>query len=170
MLDTIKAFFDRHIALSPGDSKQAEEHRVRVAVAALLAEVVRMDDEIAEAERQQVLASIAEKFSLSGEEAAELVTLSEEEAREATDFFQFTSQINQAYSPEQKVTLIEHMWRVAYADRIIHKYEDHLIRKIADLIYVPHARFIAAKHRVREEDAEEAVDYDVVVLLRRCEQ
>jgi uncharacterized tellurite resistance protein B-like protein len=154
MLDAIKAFFDRYIAPNPGDSKQAEEYRARIAVAALLAEVVRMDDEIAEAERQQVLASIAEKFSLSGEEAAELVALSEEEAREATDFFQFTSQINRAYSPEQKVTLIEHMWRVAYTDRTIHKYEDHLIRKIADLIHVPHAKFIAAKHRVREEGAE----------------
>jgi Uncharacterized protein conserved in bacteria len=151
MLDVIKAFFERHIAPNPQDSKQVEEHRARVAAAALLTEMVRMDEDIKEEERQQVLASIAEKFVLSEQEAAELVSLAEEEARQATDFFRFTSQINRAFSPEQKVRLIEHMWRVAYADRTVHKYEDHLIRKIADLIYVPHAEFIAAKHRVQKK-------------------
>jgi len=81
------------------------------AVAALVAEVVRMDEEIAEAERAQVLASIAEKFELDAKEAADLMALAEEEARAATDFYQLTSQINFALSTAQKVKLIEHMWR-----------------------------------------------------------
>ena len=151
MLDAIKSFFDRHIAPSDADSSRSEEHRVRVAVAALLTEVVRMDDDMAEQERQQVLSSIGEKFSLSDAEARELVALAEEEAHGATDFFQFTSQINRAFSPQQKVKLIEHMWRVAHADGIIHKYEDHLIRKVSALIYVSHKDFIASKHRVQRE-------------------
>lgn len=151
MLDAIKAFFDRHIAREDETSGQAADHRARVAVAALLIETVRMDDHILEEERQQVLGSIGGKFALDDREAAELVSLAEEEVHQATDFFQFTSQINQAFSLEQKVKLIEHMWRVAYADAVLHKYEEHLIRKIADLIYVPHQSFIAAKHRVRKE-------------------
>lgn len=151
MLDAIKSFFDRHIAQGDAESGQSEEHRVRVAVAALLTEVVRMDEDMADQEREQVLSSVGEKFSLSDAEASELVALAEEEAHGATDFFQFTSQINRAFTPEQKVKLIEHMWRVAHADGIIHKYEDHLIRKIADLIYVSHKDFIIAKHRVQRE-------------------
>ncbi len=149
MLDAIKAFFEEHIALCGPDGPQDEEHRLRLAVAVLLAEVVRMDEEIAEAERAQVLASIAEKFELDAKEAAELMALAEEEAREATDFHQFTSQINLTFSPAQKVKLIDHLWRVAYADGILHKYEEHLIRKVADLLHVPHEQFIATKLRVR---------------------
>lgn len=149
MLDAIKAFYEEHIAPSSRDSHKDEEHRLRVAVAALLAEVVRMDEAITEAERTQVLASIAGKFDLDPAEAGELIALAEEEAKAATDFYQFTSQINRAFSPAQKVRLIEHMWRVAYADGTLHKYEDHLIRKVAELIYVPHKQFIATKLRVR---------------------
>lgn len=151
MLDAIKAFFEEHIALRGPDTPQDQEHRLRVAVAALLTEVVRMDEEIAEVERAQVLASIAEKFELDAKEAAELMALAEEEAQAATDFYQFTSQINLAFSPVQKVKLIEHMWRVAYADGTLHKYEEHFIRKLADLLHVPHQKFIATKLRVRSD-------------------
>ncbi|MGH8606655.1 MAG: TerB family tellurite resistance protein [Gammaproteobacteria bacterium] len=151
MLNAIKTFFEEHITPGRSDSQQDEEHRLQVAVAAVLAEVVRMDEQIAEGERAQVLASIAEKFDLDAEEAEAVTTLAEEEAKAATDFYQFTSQIKRAFSPEQKVKLIEHMWRVAYADGTLHKYEDHLIRKIAELIYVPHKELIAAKLRVQPD-------------------
>ncbi|MGH8590291.1 MAG: TerB family tellurite resistance protein [Gammaproteobacteria bacterium] len=149
MLDAIKAFYEEHIAPASRDTQAEEEHRLRVAVAALLAEVVRMDEEIAGGERAQVLASIGEKFDLDPGEARELVALAEEEARAATDFYQFTSQINRAFSPARKRKLIEHMWRVAYADGTLHKYEDHLVRKVADLIHVPHETFIVTKLRVQ---------------------
>ncbi len=74
MLNTIKTFFEEHIAPGRSDSQQDEEHRLQVAVAALLAEVVRMDEQMAEGERAQVLASIAEKFGLDAEEAEALPT------------------------------------------------------------------------------------------------
>jgi uncharacterized tellurite resistance protein B-like protein len=57
--------------------------------------------------------------------------------------------LNKTFSAEQKQRLIEHMWRVAHADEEVHMYEDHLVRKIAELLYVPHSQFIAAKHRAR---------------------
>ncbi len=149
MLNAITAFFEEHMALRGRDAPQDQEHRLRVAVVALLTEVVRMDEEIAEAERAQVLTSIAEKFELDAKEATEIMALAEAEAGAATDFYQFTSQVNLAFSPAQKVKLIEHMWRVAYADGTLHKYEEHLIRKVADLLYVPHKEFIGTKLRVR---------------------
>lgn len=149
MLDAIRAFFEEHISPSGHDPQQDPEHRLRVAVAALLAEVVRTDNEITQDERAQALASIAERFDLDPAQATQLIALAEEEARLATDLYQFTSQINRVFSPSEKSKLIEHMWRVAYADSILHRHEDHLIRKIADLIHVPHKEFIAAKLRVR---------------------
>jgi uncharacterized tellurite resistance protein B-like protein len=150
MLEAIRTFFEEHIA--PGgrdDAYRDEEQRVRIAVAALFAEVVRMDDAIAGGERAQVLNSIAERFDLDPEQATALIALAEAEAQTATDLYQFTTQINRAFSPAEKVTLIEHLWRVGYADGSLHQFEDHVIRKIADLIHVPHKDLIATKLRVR---------------------
>ncbi|HLB15689.1 MAG TPA: TerB family tellurite resistance protein [Burkholderiales bacterium] len=63
---------------------------------------------------------------------------------------QFTSLINKRFSPEQKARVVEHMWRVAYADAELSAYEQHTIRKLADLLYVPHGAYIAAKLRARD--------------------
>jgi uncharacterized tellurite resistance protein B-like protein len=148
MLKSIKAFFEERIAPGPADSARSAAHKARVAAAALLVEVVRADDHFGPQERAEVLAAAQRKFGLEPEEAAGLIRLAEQESREAVDFYQFTSAINQAFSPEQKQRLIEELWRVALADEVIHRHEEYVIRKVADLIYVPHSGFIAAKLRV----------------------
>lgn len=149
MLDAIRQFFEKNIRGETGDDEPSE-HRLRVATAALLVEMARMSTEVTDEERETVRRAVQGKFGLSAEETGELLRLGEEEARDATDYFQFTSLINDAFTPEQKVRLIEHLWRVAYADGNLHVYEEHLVRKIADLIHVPHKAFIAAKLRAKE--------------------
>ena len=67
------------------------------------------------------------------------------------DYYQFTTLINSNYTLEQKVSLVDRLWRIAYANETLHKYEEHLVRKIADLLYVPHSAFIAAKLSARGE-------------------
>lgn len=148
MLEAIKAFFDEHIAPAGQDASGAAE-RVQTAVAALLAEVVQSDDCIAESERAELMRSIALRFGLDPGTAAALIALADEEARSATDLYQFTSQINRAFDPAEKVRLIEQLWRVAFADGSLHHYEEHLVRKIAGLLHVSHADLIATKLRVR---------------------
>lgn len=76
--------------------------------------------------------------------------LAEDQARAATDHYQFTSLINQRFSQAQKQQVVELMWQVAYADSQLSAYEQHVIRKIADLLYVPHRAYIAAKLRARD--------------------
>jgi len=148
MLNAIREFFESHLA-APAE-RGDERHTIELATAALLVEVVRFDRDVEPAEREAVLRAVNAKFGLSGEEAAALVRLAEEEARQATDYYQFTSLINKRFSPEQKARVIEHMWRVAYADAELSAYEQHTIRKIADLLYVPHRAYIAAKLRARD--------------------
>jgi len=97
---------------------------------------------------------VRDKFGLSVGEAEALVRLAEDEAREATDHYQFTSLINQRFSQEQKQRVVELMWQVAYADSELSAYEQHVIRKIADLLYVPHRAYIAAKLRARDAAAD----------------
>jgi uncharacterized tellurite resistance protein B-like protein len=148
MLEAIKAFFEEHIA-PHGHEATDEAERVQIAVAALLAEVVHSDDAIAESERAELMRSIAQRFGLDPDTAATLVALADEEGRAATDLYQFTSQINRAFDPDEKLMLIEQLWRVAFADGSLHRYEEHLVRKIAGLLHVSHGDLIATKLRVR---------------------
>jgi uncharacterized tellurite resistance protein B-like protein len=150
MLNSIKAFFEERIARRADDTVQSAEHKARVAAAALLVEVVKADTDIGPDEKAAVLAAAQRKFGLEPGEAEALIALAEEESREAVDFYQFTSTINQAFGPEQKQRLIEELWRVALADDVIHRHEEYVIRKVADLIHVSHSAFIAAKLRVLE--------------------
>ena len=149
MLDPFKQFFRRHIAPGAAEDEATTLHRARVAAAALLVEVVSSDSEVSDTERRAVLAVAQRKFGLDEAESRQLVELAEAESRDAHDLFQFTSQVNQAFSAEQKVRLVEELWSVAWSDDTLHHYEEHVIRKVADLIHVPHSQFIAAKLRVQ---------------------
>lgn len=96
--------------------------------------------------------AVLEHFGLSDAEAKQLLELAEEERSDSTDYFQFTSLINGNYTTEQKVSLVELLWRIAYANENLHKYEEHLVRKIADLLHIPHSAFIAAKFNARGDN------------------
>lgn len=145
LLNRIKRFFDQHLAAE--SMARDTEHVLRLAVGALLLEMTHMDGTIWPAQREVVQQAVRTCFDLTEEETAELLALAEAERAEATDYFQFTSLINRSYTPGQKERLVETLWRVAYANEALNMYEEHLVRKVADLLYVPHSAFIAAKHR-----------------------
>jgi uncharacterized tellurite resistance protein B-like protein len=128
----------------PGDDGEIGTH---LAVAALLVEVLRADYDVGPAERQQVVNSVATLLDLQPAATQALVEEAERQIDRSHDLYQFTSQINRSFSEAEKVRLLEALWRVADADSAIHKYEEHLIRRVADLLHVPHAGFIAAKLR-----------------------
>jgi uncharacterized tellurite resistance protein B-like protein len=147
MLNAIREFFDQHVAA--GATGGEERHTIEVATAALLVETVRLDGEIDETERAAAHRAVRAKFGLGEAEAATLIRLAEEEARDATGYYQFTSLINKRFSAAQKERVIELMWQVAYADAELSAHEQHVVRKIADLLHVPHRAYIAAKLRAR---------------------
>ncbi|MEW6354626.1 MAG: TerB family tellurite resistance protein [Pseudomonadota bacterium] len=151
MLNAIKDFFEKNIKSAPQAAPGAAARHLRVATAALLIEMMRTDYRVNEKEQQAVLEALQTKFGLDAQETAELFQLAEQEARLATDYHQFTSLINKNFSAQQKEQIIEHMWEVAYADGDLDKYEEHLVRKIAELLYVSHAAFIRAKHRAFDQ-------------------
>lgn len=135
----------------PGGAGQGGEGSAELgtslAVAALLVEVLRADYEVGSAEREQAMASVAGLLGLQPEATRALVEEAERQIDKSHDLFQFTSQINRSYTEADKIRLLEALWRVADADLTIHKYEEHLIRRVADLLHVPHSGFIAAKLR-----------------------
>ena len=93
--------------------------------------------------------AIQSAFSLTEAEAQELMALAEEESREAASLYEFTRLIDQGFSAAEKKRLVELLWMVSFADTVKHADEEHLVRKIAGLLHVPHPDFIDAKIRAR---------------------
>lgn len=147
MLDSIREFFERNFA-APDASQN--KHTIELATAALLLEVSRADGEISSDERDATARALQGKFHLTQAETTALLQLAEAEVREASDTFQFTSLVNQRFTRDQKIRVVELMWEVAYADGGRDVFEDHMIRKLADLIYVDHGDYIAAKLKARD--------------------
>jgi len=149
MINQIKLFFEQHLALSaPEDSS---EEKLQIATVALFLEMMNMDDKVEPEEQEIILSLIHQNFSLTTEQTTSLLELAEQQRKQATDYFQFTSLINKAYSLEQKVRLIESLWKIAFIDGNLDMDEEYLVRKIADLLHVPHTAFIMAKNRVGPE-------------------
>lgn len=147
MLQNLSQFFDRHIRRSGRESAQTTRHRLQVATAALLIEVMRTDRVIRESEGHAVAAAIEQRFELSRAETAELLRLAEAEAREATDYYRFTALINKHFTASEKERIVEFLWQVASADHEIDRFERTLVHKIADLLHVPRPAQIAARER-----------------------
>lgn len=146
MIKSIREYFDQRIGPQTGSVGDAPHQRMRLATAALLLEMASADFSVEPEEIEAVHNAVIKGLGLSREETDELVKLAGEEARDMTSYFQFTSVINKSCTPEEKVLIIEMMWQVALADGRLDNYEEHMIRKIANLIYVPRDRIVAAKH------------------------
>ena len=151
MLNTIKQFFEKNIQTAPQSSEEVSEHSLQLATAALMIEMMRADTEISDAEQLAITNTIRTKFVLGAEETETILKLAEEEISKATGYFEFTSLINKGYTYDQKIKVVEHLWEVAFSDSILDKYEEHMVRKIADLIHVSHKDYIEAKLRVRNK-------------------
>jgi uncharacterized tellurite resistance protein B-like protein len=132
---------------TPGEDVAAQEHARNLAVAALLVEVLRADYDVAAEERRQVLESIQGVLGLENAECEALLESANWLVDDAHDLHQFTSLLNKTLAHEEKLQLVEQLWRVAQADAIVHHYEEHLIRRVADLLHVSHREFIVAKLR-----------------------
>ncbi len=143
MLASIKSLFQVK-TVDAADDAEAAARRLELAGAALLFEVLKADHDFDERE----LASIAEVMRARGGEPGkidELVELARRQSNESTSLYEFTSLINEHCDYREKCALIRNMWRIAWADAELSKYEDHLIRKVCELIYVSHSDFIRAK-------------------------
>lgn len=144
MIEQIKQFFKHNLAMNAGD-KPPRDDTLKLTTAALLIEVSRADYDLDAAEKASIVDRLREIFQLSPVELDSLVKLAEQQVQESTSLYQFTRLVNDFYDYEQKLALISGMWQVAYADGNIDRYEEHLIRKVAELIYVAHKDFIRLK-------------------------
>ena len=108
-------------------------------------EVARADFAVEATEQETVTTQLTEQFNLSADEVSTITETAVEQADAATCLFEFTRALNELASAQQKRNLLAMMWRVAMADNALSQYEEHVIRKVADLLDLPHSDFIAAK-------------------------
>jgi uncharacterized tellurite resistance protein B-like protein len=151
MLDEIKAW------LEGGEKAPArgETDEVQLAAAALLVEAAHIDDQVDPRERAVIDRVLERRFKLSPTAARQLVAAAEQASERSTQLFRFTRVINERFSIEQRIELMETLWEVVSADGAIDALEDTLLRRVGGLIYVPDRERGAARQRVlqRRSDA-----------------
>jgi uncharacterized tellurite resistance protein B-like protein len=128
-------------------SAETENHRLQLATAVLLIEIMQSDAGASEVEVTTVERLLRERFELTAEELASLMSLARARQEAAHDLHAFTSQLHAAFDASEKQRILEMFWQVAYADGKLDDHEHHLMRKLGDLLHVGHAAFIATKLR-----------------------
>tara|TARA_R110001592_G_scaffold116137_7_gene317181 strand:- start:289 stop:747 length:459 start_codon:yes stop_codon:yes gene_type:complete len=132
------------------------EHRsgqdaIQLATCVILLEAAHVDDDFTEAERLHIVEVARERFDLSPEEALELLDASAHAREQSADLFRFTREINSSCTVPEKIRFVEEIWRIFYSDGVLDGHEDHLARKLGNLLNLNHRQLIDAKMRVREE-------------------
>ena len=158
MIEKLQKILSKHLGRRD-ESRNDDGKELQLATATLLMEVARADNRISEEERQDVRRLIESHYALSPELTREIASSAEHKAQHATSLYPFTRLINHVCSPEEKVQIIGMLWRVTCSDGYVDKYEEYLVRKIADLLYVPHREFIRTKLEVLDGSAAENPRY-----------
>ena len=148
MLKTLRDTLAHALAQSAGEEPESREHALRLATATLLIEIVRADYREDLTENEAVFAQLKQHFGLQEDEALLLVKQAEQEADRAVTLQGFTRLLHEHLTTAEKHAVIEMLWRVALADDHLDKHEDHLVRKLADLLYVSHADLIRIRNIV----------------------
>ena len=150
MLKALKTLIGGNDAAQRTPASEFEQRQLRSAVAVLLADAERADLDIGPDESRACHRALIDLLGVSEAQAQELMAQARIEAVRLTSYFGPVSVINRCFSVPRRVQLVEHLWRVAYADRRLDPYEDHLVRKLSHLLYVPHIELMLARQRVRD--------------------
>lgn len=147
MLKKLKALLN--LGSPDGDAEEgSHEDLLHVAAAVLMVEAAHLDGSFDEAEQATIHTILKQHFSLSSEEADELVSIAIAEQEEADHLHRFTSAIKNGFSESERAELIELLWEVVYADGDLHAYESNLLRRVGGLIYVSDRERGEARKRV----------------------
>ncbi|MBD3641790.1 MAG: TerB family tellurite resistance protein [Marinobacter sp.] len=143
MIERLKKLF----AVPESEPVKPDAHQLAVAATALMVQLSRVDNHEDERELKTIVDCAVKAHQVTREEAEEILQDALAHAEDATSLYEFTGQINEHLDQEQKQTLLESIWHVALADGRIDKYEEHLIRRMADLLHLNHREYMQARHR-----------------------
>ena len=148
MLETIKRFFNKEKTSDSGNDSPTSEHDIRVATCALFVEMARIDEQFTPAEVDTIVSILKEKYGLSREHADALLAEADKELSESVDLWQFARLINENYSVDEKIEIIETLWQMVFVDGKMDRYEHYLMNKLKNLLRLSHDQLINAKLKV----------------------
>lgn len=146
----VKQFFDEQIS----EPDNIDEHALMIATAVLFLEIAYADFTIKPDEEKHMQDTLSTFFNIPDNEVVELIEVAKEKRLKRQDIWLFSNLINEKFERSQKMWILEHLWKLIYADGVVDKYEDHLIRKIATLVGLSHQEMIQAKIKAMEQNAQ----------------
>ena len=149
MLNKVMKFFENVSSPESGSAPSTTEHDIRVATCALLVEIARIDQTFSADELEVLLSILGDQYGLSREHAEMLLAEAEKEVKNSVDLWQFTRRINENYSTQEKIEIIEMLWRIVFVDGKMNRYEHHLMGKLQNLLHLTHDQLIDAKLKVK---------------------
>jgi uncharacterized tellurite resistance protein B-like protein len=138
----------KNLTAEPDLEADEKFDRVQIATCVILLEVAKYDFEFSSIEKETTKAILKHEFSISEEAIEDLMKIAEEKREESVDLWEFTNIINQQFSREDKIKMMESAWKIIYADEKLDKYEDHYVHVLAGLLRLRHNELIEAKLRV----------------------
>lgn len=148
MIERIRDFLGRVAGQGFSENKEERNHQTLVAACALLIEMANADGKFSEAEKVRIMDILKHEYQLSDDLADSLVEVANHELEDSIDLWRFTNLVNEHFTTEQKLQVIEMVWRVAYTDGKLDQHEDYLAHKLATLLRLTHQELIQAKLRV----------------------
>ncbi|MDZ7699041.1 MAG: TerB family tellurite resistance protein [Deltaproteobacteria bacterium] len=153
MISHLRAIFEKGNTKGSDTRDRASEDDIRMATCALLLELSHIDGKFSERERDLIIDILQRKYGLDQNKTVSLMEAARSELKDSIDLWQFTNLINENYTIEEKIGVIEMVWRIAYRDHVLDKHEDYLLHKLAKLLHLSHNKLIDAKMKVLKENA-----------------
>lgn len=153
MINFVKKFFTDEGLNVPSLTEEEKTQKIHVATCALLLEMAHIDGEFSDMERESIISTLKSDYQLPEQDITEFIEATKKELKDSIDLWQFTNRINQHFSPEEKIRIIETVWKVAYADGRLDSHEDYLVHKLAELLRLSHKQLIQAKLNVLHGDS-----------------
>ena len=140
-------------ALVPAEEEAVGDQELDLAVAVLLVEMARADHELDDVEEREIRRQLETGFGLAASEAGSLLERAHATVEESVSLHEFTRALHTGMDYDEKLRVVEMLWRVALADNDLDKYEDYLVGKVADLLYVSRGDVIRLRQRVADANA-----------------
>ena len=152
MLEALKNLFG-DLATGAKHPSRFADNDYRVAAAALLIHAAVIDGNMTESEHDKLRALIKQRFELDDAATGELFDQATTAEHDAVDLYHFTSILNRMLDGAGRRRMVEMMWEVVYADGHITEFEDNLIWRAADLLFVPSRERIELRRSVAAKNA-----------------
>lgn len=149
MLDLIKKILGDTSGRKTKGNNEVQDFNTVLCV--LLLEAAHVDGECSDEEKEHVILTLTTKCGVPREEIDEFIARGDQERKNSVDLFQFTRYMNNNFSKEEKIEVLEAVWRVIHIDGHLEAHEDHFAHKLANLLRLTHRELIDAKIKAREQ-------------------